>query len=44
MQFNKYRMSRMRMAVVGGGVSGLAAAYVLAKDGAEAVSYTHLIP
>ncbi|KAK4405923.1 Protoporphyrinogen oxidase 2 [Sesamum angolense] len=32
-------MSRMRVAVVGGGVSGLAAAYVLAKDGAEVVVY-----
>ncbi|KAK4405922.1 putative fatty acid methyltransferase [Sesamum angolense] len=32
-------MSRMRVAVVGGGISGLAAAYVLAKDGAEVVVY-----
>ncbi|KAL0284761.1 UNVERIFIED_CONTAM: Tuberculostearic acid methyltransferase UfaA1 [Sesamum calycinum] len=32
-------MSRMRVAVVGGGVSGLAAAYVLAKDGVEVVVY-----
>ncbi|KAK4405921.1 Tuberculostearic acid methyltransferase UfaA1 [Sesamum angolense] len=32
-------MSRMRVAVVGGGVSGLAAAYILAKDGAEVVVY-----
>ncbi|KAL0284430.1 UNVERIFIED_CONTAM: hypothetical protein Sradi_7197700 [Sesamum radiatum] len=32
-------MSRMRVAVGGGGVSGLAAAYVLAKEGAEVVVY-----
>ncbi|KAL0456950.1 UNVERIFIED_CONTAM: putative fatty acid methyltransferase [Sesamum latifolium] len=32
-------MSKMRVAVVGGGVSGLAAAYVLAKDGVEVVVY-----
>ncbi|KAL0380525.1 UNVERIFIED_CONTAM: hypothetical protein Sangu_0116800, partial [Sesamum angustifolium] len=32
-------MSRMRLAVVGGGVSGLTAAYILAKDGAEVVVY-----
>ncbi|KAL0456949.1 UNVERIFIED_CONTAM: putative fatty acid methyltransferase [Sesamum latifolium] len=32
-------MSTMRVAVVGGGVSGLAAAYVLAKDGARVVVY-----
>ncbi|KAK4405919.1 Tuberculostearic acid methyltransferase UfaA1 [Sesamum angolense] len=32
-------MPRKRVAVVGGGVSGLAAAYILAKDGAEVVVY-----
>ncbi|KAL0414272.1 UNVERIFIED_CONTAM: Cyclopropane mycolic acid synthase 2 [Sesamum radiatum] len=32
-------MSRMRAAVVGGGVSGLTAAYILAKNGAEVVVY-----
>ncbi|GFP84761.1 probable fatty acid methyltransferase [Phtheirospermum japonicum] len=32
-------MSRMRVAVVGGGVSGLAAAYVAAEAGAEVVLY-----
>ncbi|PIN25277.1 4,4'-diapophytoene desaturase [Handroanthus impetiginosus] len=29
----------MRVAVVGGGISGLVAAYVVAKDGAEVVLY-----
>ncbi|PIN23007.1 Protoporphyrinogen oxidase [Handroanthus impetiginosus] len=29
----------MRVAVVGGGISGLVAAYMLAKDGAEVVLY-----
>ncbi|PIM99623.1 Polyenoic fatty acid isomerase [Handroanthus impetiginosus] len=32
-------MEMMRVAVVGGGISGLVAAYVLAKDGAEVVLY-----
>ncbi|KAL0291887.1 UNVERIFIED_CONTAM: Sphingolipid C9-methyltransferase 1 [Sesamum radiatum] len=32
-------MPRKRVAVVGGGVSGLAAAYILAKDGAEVEVY-----
>ena len=32
----------MKVAVIGGGASGLMAAWAAAEEGADAVSYTHL--
>lgn len=37
--FLRYRISRMRVAVIGAGVSGLGSAHVLAKAGVDVVVY-----